>query len=197
MTPPTDTATPTRKRWRWVAVLVFVALLWGFVELSGLREQISLKAVREGFEQHRLLGFLAFIALFALANLAHVPGAFFLGAAVLALGPLWGALTTYAAAVMGCTLTFVVVRGLGADALRDLNHGFVGRVFARLDSHPLQSVVLLRLVFQSAPTLNYALALSGVRLRNYVAGTLLGLPLPIAVMTLLFDTLAGWLGWVG
>jgi uncharacterized membrane protein YdjX (TVP38/TMEM64 family) len=190
-----DTAAPSRRRWRWVAVLAFSALLWGFVEISGLREQISLKAVREGFEQHRAWGFLAFMALFALANLAHVPGAFFLAAAVLALGPLWGALTTYAAACAGCTLTFVVVRALGADALREFNGRFARRLFARLDGHPVQSVVLLRLIFQSAPALNYALALSGVLLRNFVAGTLLGLPLPIAAMTLLFDTLAGWFGW--
>jgi len=193
--PDTATATPARKRWRWVAVLAFAALLWGFIEISGLREQISLKAVRDGFEQHRLWGFVAFMALFALANLAHVPGAFFLAAAVLALGPLWGALTTYAAACMGCTLTFVIVRGLGADALREFNGRLAWRLFARLDGHPVQSVVLLRLIFQSAPTLNYALALSGVRLRDFLIGTLLGLPLPIAAMTLLFDTLAGWFGW--
>jgi uncharacterized membrane protein YdjX (TVP38/TMEM64 family) len=40
------------------------------------------------------------------------------------------------------------------------------------------------------PALNYALALSGVRFRTYLLGTLLGLPLPIALYCLFFDYLA-------
>jgi uncharacterized membrane protein YdjX (TVP38/TMEM64 family) len=191
----TDTPAPAHQRWRWLAVLLFVAGLWSLVELTGLRQQISLQAVREGFAQHRLWGFAAFTAMFVLANLVHIPGGFFLAAAVLALGPVWGALTTYVAACIACTVTFVVVRALGADALRELDNRLARRLFASLDAHPVRSVVMLRTVFHSVPALNYTLALSGVRLRDYVVGTLLGLPLPILVITLLFDTLAVWLGW--
>lgn len=178
-------------------MLLFVALLWAVVEASGLRGELGLDAVRQRFAEHRLGGFAVFTGLFVLANLVHVPGGFFLAAAVLALGPLWGALTTYAAACISCTVTFVVVRALGADALRALDHPLARRLFARLDAQPVRSVVLLRLVFHSVPALNYGLALSGVTLRHYVVGTLIGLPLPIAVVTLLFDTLASWFGWVG
>ncbi len=194
---PTETATPapTRQHWRWLAILVFVAGLWALVEVTGLRQQISLQAVHDGFARHRLWGLLAFTALFTLANLAHIPGAFFLAAAVFALGPVWGALTTYVAACISCAVTFAVVRALGADALRALDNRLSRRLLARLDAHPVRSVVLLRTVFQTAPTLNYALALSGVKLRDYMIGTLLGLPLPILAMTALFDTLAVWMGW--
>ena len=194
---PTHTATPSSapRRWRWLAVLVFVALGWAFIEVSGLRDHISLRAVREGFEQHRVWGLLAFAALFALANLAHIPGGFFLAAAVLALGAGWGALLTYVAACMSCMLTFVIVRALGSDALRELKGALARRLFVRLDAHPLRSVVLLRLVFHSLPALNYALALSGVPWRHYLLGTLLGLPLPILVITVLLDTVAAWAGW--
>jgi uncharacterized membrane protein YdjX (TVP38/TMEM64 family) len=195
--PPETTApAPARQGWRWLAVLVFVAGLWALVEVTGLRQHLSLQAVREGFAQHRLWGLAAFTALFVLANLVHIPGGFFLAAAVLALGPMWGALTTYVAACIACTVTFVVVRALGADALRELDNALARRLFARLDAHPVRSVVLLRTVFHSVPALNYTLALSGVKLRDYVIGTMLGLPLPILVVTALFDTLAVWMGWV-
>jgi uncharacterized membrane protein YdjX (TVP38/TMEM64 family) len=46
------------------------------------------------------------------------------------------------------------------------------------------------MLFQTLPALNVALALSGVRLRTYLVGTLLGLPLPIALYCLFFDSLA-------
>ena len=45
-------------------------------------------------------------------------------------------------------------------------------------------------MFQTVPALNYTLALSGVPFRAYLIGTLLGLPLPIALYCLFFDYLA-------
>jgi len=196
LTSPTAVAlNPARKRWRWVAVLVFAVLLLWLVQASGLRDHLGLQALRDGFSQHRLWGFALFTGMFVLANLMHVPGGFFLAAAVLALGPLWGGLTTYVAACTSCLVTFLVIRALGADALREIKGRLARRLFARLDAHPLRSIVLLRLVFHSVPALNYTLALSGVKLRDYALGTVLGLPVPIGVSTLLFDTLAGWFGW--
>jgi uncharacterized membrane protein YdjX (TVP38/TMEM64 family) len=49
---------------------------------------------------------------------------------------------------------------------------------------------LLRILFQTVPALNYALALSGIRFRQYLTGTLLGLPLPIALYCVFFEYLA-------
>ncbi len=200
MTPPApaepEPRAPHRRRlrlWRWLAVLGFVGLMWGLLQISGLREHLSLEAARRAFAEHWLWGFATFTGLFVLANLVHIPGGFFLLAAVLTLGPVWGALSTYVAACIACSVTFVVVRLLGADALRGLDNRLARRLFAQLDRHPLRSVVLLRLVFHSVPALNYALALSGVRLRHYVMGTLLGLPLPILVVTTLLHTLASGL----
>jgi uncharacterized membrane protein YdjX (TVP38/TMEM64 family) len=46
------------------------------------------------------------------------------------------------------------------------------------------------MLFQTVPALNYTLAVSGVRFRAYLAGTLLGLPLPILLYCLFFDYLA-------
>jgi uncharacterized membrane protein YdjX (TVP38/TMEM64 family) len=61
---------------------------------------------------------------------------------------------------------------------------------SRLDAHPVQSIALSRIVFQTLPALNYGLAMSGVKLRDYMLGTLLGLPLPIALYCIFFDFLA-------
>ena len=57
----------------------------------------------------------------------------------------------------------------------------------------MSSVALLRTLFQTAPALNYALAMSGIELRRYVMGTLIGLPLPIALYCIFFDMLAAQL----
>jgi uncharacterized membrane protein YdjX (TVP38/TMEM64 family) len=184
----------TRHRRLWVVVAGLV-LLWAVFRLSGLSASLNLQMVHDSFERHRLEGTLVFIALFAAGNLIHVPGWVFLAGAVAALGQFWGGLVTYLAAVVSCMLTFWVIRLVGADALRELEGRLAQRLFARLDGHPVQSVLVLRLLFQTAPALNYALAMSGVRLRGYLIGTVLGLPLPIAIYCVFFESLARWLGW--
>lgn len=60
----------------------------------------------------------------------------------------------------------------------------------RLTAVVLFLLLLMRMLFQTVPALNYALAMSGVRFRAYLVGTLLGLPNPIAVYCVFFDYLA-------
>ena len=81
-------------------------------------------------------------------------------------------------------------RLVGGDALRQLKSKTAVRILGQLDARPIRSVVLLRVLFQTVPALNYALALSGIRFRQYFTGTLLGLPLPIILYCLFFDYLA-------
>jgi len=180
---------------RLLIVVALLALAWALFRFTGLAERVSPQMLHDAFERHKLSGLLLFTALFSLGNLVQLPGWIFLTAAVAALGQWWGGLATYVAASVSCVVTFLAIRRLGADALREFRGRWATRLFARLDAHPVQSVLLLRLMFQTLPALNVALALSGVRLRSYLAGTLLGLPLPIALYCVFFYTLARWLHW--
>lgn len=160
------------------------------VQFSGLRDNFNLTYLHQKFLDNELTGLLIFVALFALGNLIQIPGVIFLAAAVLALGEVWGGIATYIAAVLSCVFTFWLIRLLGGDALREINGKWPQRLLAGLDAHPIKSVALLRVLLQTVPALNYALALSGVKFRNYLTGTLIGLPLPIALYCIFFDYLA-------
>ena len=175
---------------RLIAVILFLALLWPVFEFSGLRGHFNLAFLQQQIEQNRITGLLIFAALFCLANLIQIPGWIFLIAAVLTMGNLWGGLATYVAASMSCVVTFLLIRLAGGDALRQLKSKIAIRLFDQLDAHPVKSVFLLRVLFQTMPALNYALAMSGIQFRKYLTGTLLGLPLPIAVYCVFFDYLA-------
>ncbi len=176
--------------WRLIAVALFLGILFATFELSGLRAHFNLQFLHERFLEHKLGGLLIFVLLFALGNLIQIPGWIFLAAAVLALGRGWGGVVTYVAASAACALTFLSIRLLGGDALRQLPGRFARRLLAQLDAHPMRNMILLRIVFQTVPALNYTLALSGVGFRDYLIATLLGLPLPIALYCLFFDFLA-------
>jgi uncharacterized membrane protein YdjX (TVP38/TMEM64 family) len=175
---------------RLLAVALFLGVLFASFELSGLRDHFSLQFLQERFLENKRSGLLIFVALFALGNLIQIPGWIFLAAAVLALGRVWGGAVTYLAACVSCALTFLSIRLLGGDALRQLNSRIATRLLAQLDARPIGSMVVLRVLFQTVPALNYALAMSGVRFREYMIATLLGLPLPIALYCLFFDFLA-------
>jgi uncharacterized membrane protein YdjX (TVP38/TMEM64 family) len=188
------TSRPGRHPWRRLLIVgLFIGVLFAVFELSGLRGHLSLDYLHRQIEANRLLGLLLFVLLFSLGNLIQVPGWIFLAAAVLALGKLWGGVATYVAASLSCICTFLLIRLLGGDALRELDQPLAVRILARLDRQPVRAVALLRILFQTLPALNYALALSGVRFRNYLAGTMIGLPVPIAIYCLVFDSLAHYL----
>ena len=182
-----------KKYHRLFAVVLFLALLFAVFELSGLRAHFNLEFLRQQIIAHQFEGLLIFILLFSLGNLIQIPGWIFLAAAVLALGRAHGGLATYVAAMVSCVITFFVIRYVGRDALRQLDSPLTSRMLRHLDDRPLRSVVLARILFQTAPPLNYALAMSGVRFREYFLATLLGLPLPIFLYCVFFDYLEQWL----
>ena len=175
---------------RLIAVALFLVLLFGIFELSGLRAHFNLGFLQQIIRNHLASGLVIFVLVFALGNLVQIPGWVFLAAAVLTLGQVWGGVVTYIAACISCIVTFVTIRFVGGDALRQLDSKMAVRLLSRLDAHPVKSILLLRMLFQTVPALNYTLAMSGVRFRAYLLGTLLGLPLPIALYCVFFDALA-------
>ncbi len=175
---------------RLLAVVLFLALLFAIFDLSGLRDHFNLKFLQQIMLENRISGLVIFVLLFSLGNLIQIPGWIFLAAAVLTMGPILGGMVTYVAACLSCAATFFTIRLVGGDALRQLHSAVAARLLRQLDARPIRIVLLLRVIFQTVPALNYTLALSGVRFRAYLIGTLLGLPLPIALYCLFFDYLA-------
>lgn len=170
-------------------MLAFILLLVWLAQITGLRSQLTILNLQQQLHAHLLTGLALFVLLFCMGNLLHLPGWIFLAAAVYAFGRLDGGALTYVAACVSCTFTFVAIRLIGGNVTTIVTNRWALRLLAQLKAHPVRNVTLLRTVFQTLPTLNYALALTDLRLRHYVIGTLLGLPLPIAVYCLFFDSL--------
>lgn len=178
-----------QKYQRLLAVLLFLLVLFAVFKLTGLKDHFSLTFIQQEILDNKTSGLLIFVVLFSLGNLIQIPGWVFLAAAVLALGRSMGGVATYVAASISCVVTFITIRFVGGDALRQLDNKIAVRLLRHLDDRPIRSIVLLRILFQTVPALNYALAMSGVKFCNYLIGTLFGLPLPILLYCLFFDYL--------
>jgi uncharacterized membrane protein YdjX (TVP38/TMEM64 family) len=173
-----------------LAVCLFLALLLAVFQLSGLREHLNLHFLQQKINENKITGLLIFIIIFSLGNLIQIPGWVFLAAAVLTLGKTWGAAATYVAATISCINTFVIIRLIGGNALRQIKNALAIKLLDKLDAHPILTVILLRSLFQTVPALNYTLAVSGIKFREYLIGTLLGLILPITLYCVFFEYLA-------
>ncbi len=170
-----------------LSILAFFAFLYLVVEGTGLREHLSPSFVKTLFIQYPVWGILIFCAVFTIGNLLYVPGWIFLVGAVFALGKEWGGGATLMAAMCSSVISYYLIRAVGGSALRNFNHRWADKIFAHLDERPILSVAVLRLIFQTLPAVNYALALADVRFRHYFLGTLMGLPLPIFLYCYFFD----------
>ncbi len=174
-------------------IVAFFIALYLMMEISGLRPHIAPEAIKEIFLRHTVLGVVLFCLAYSVGNLVYVPGWIFLVGAVLALGKEWGGMASFLAALCSASISFFLIRSVGGTALRSLNNKWADRIFSHLDQRPILSIALLRLLFQTLPAINYALALTDLRFRHYMIGTLIGLPLPIFLYCYFFETIFQYL----
>ncbi|MCA9614849.1 MAG: TVP38/TMEM64 family protein [Sandaracinus sp.] len=182
-----DPGAAPRKLWRFAALVGLIVGSIVLAKVTGVTEQLTPDRIRGFMEGAGVLGFLIFLGVFAVGELVHVPGVFFVAAAILAYGRGLGGVAAYAGAVLSVIVSFAVVRGVGGQVLAEVRRPWVRKILDGLERRPVRVVALLRLILWMAPPLNYALAMSAVRFRDYVVGSALGLILPIAAAALFFD----------
>jgi phospholipase D1/2 len=150
-----------------------IAALW----FSPLRAQMTRENVIGAVAHLRGLWYapLVLILLYAVGCIFAIPASFF----ILAAGAIWGWKLggTYAmiGGVLGATLSFLVARFIGEGLLEKF--GSMGQKVKKQVAHAgFKSLLILRLipVFPFA-VLNYGSGVAGVRLRDFVLATTLGL----------------------
>jgi uncharacterized membrane protein YdjX (TVP38/TMEM64 family) len=185
----TDVDPPLVRWWR-LALLATLGVGFFVVgRVTGLNASLSTERIRALTADAGLWGPIAFVLIFCVGELVHVPGVVFLAAAVVAYGRVGGGMLAFLGAVGAGSVSFIVVRTIGGTPLAAMRSSLARRIFSQLDGHPVRTIFLLRQLLWMAPPLNYALALSNVRFRSYLLGTALGLLAPITGLVLLSDQL--------
>lgn len=201
---PTDSPPPRARTRTWLRLGLLAVLIGGLLLAGHVFE------VDQHFTSERLQQLVrdagpwalpAYLGVFTLGELVHIPGFVFVAVACALFGWLAAYGLALAGAVVSASLSFFIVRGVAGKALDEVGSGWLRRVLDRVDERPITTVVVLRLIFWMAPALNYALALTGIRFRDYVAGTLLGLAVPVLGIVAFFEWLfeqdlaALWAAW--
>ncbi len=154
-----------------LAVVLIAALV--LVQLGG---GLSQQGVTETVDAAGIWAPLVYVALYAVLTVALVPGSVFTAAGRLLFGVVAATGLTLVGATAGATVAFVLARRLGREQVERLAGRRLGRLDAWLERRGLLAVLYLRLipVFPFNVT-NYVVGVTGVRLRDYVVGTAIGM----------------------
>jgi len=187
--PPPVPPRPAARLWRIGLVAALLVALWVTGKLTGIADHLSVEWIRATTAEAGPWGWAAYIGVFTGGLMIAIPGLVFHAAAILAYGRITGAILAYVGAVVAVTVKFVVVRAIGGQSLQAIRRPWVQRLLGRLDRHPILIVGALRVIFFTGPWLNYVFALSPIRFRDHFIGSVLGMIIPILVMTTFFDWL--------
>jgi uncharacterized membrane protein YdjX (TVP38/TMEM64 family) len=181
----------TRRSTLKIAVAAVFVVLFIAVWLSPLRQQLTIENVRTFVEHLRGLwyGPIVFILAFAVGCVFAVPASVFCLAAGLIWGWVGGAAYSVVGGTLGAVASFYVGRYLGEGFLA--RFGRVGRMVAQQVDHAgFGSMLALRFI-PGIPfaVLNYGAGVAGVRFRDFLWSTILGIIPPMLVFAYCADAL--------
>jgi uncharacterized membrane protein YdjX (TVP38/TMEM64 family) len=161
-----------------------LALFWvfdGFTSIDALQARIaSLGAFAP----------IGFVLLYAITNIALIPGGFFDVAGGALFGPIWGTVLNLAGATLGAAVSFLIARYVAGDWVERRAGARVQRVVRSVEADGWQFVAFLRLVpVFPYPVANYLLGLTRIPFHHYMLAT---------VVFMLPSTIAyTWIGHAG
>jgi uncharacterized membrane protein YdjX (TVP38/TMEM64 family) len=179
-----------RALFRIAALVLLVAVVAG-AWFSPLREQLTRENVRAFVEHLRGLwyGPIAFILVFAAGCILALPASVFVIAAGFIFGWVPGALYSIVGGLLGAVASFYLARFIGEGFLD--RFGRVGRIVAKQMDHAGFRYLLILRYIPGIPfaVLNYGAGVAGVRIRDFIPATLLGVIPPMFVFAYCADSL--------
>lgn len=129
---------------------------------------------------------IVFVLVQAVVTVAPVPRTMFTVAAGVLFGSVVGILIAMLGASLAALMAFLLVRTVGGELVeRHAHHPAAAWVRHRVNRDGLLAMISLRLIPMPFSVVNYASALSGIRLAPYLLGTVLGiLPGTVSVVVL-------------
>jgi uncharacterized membrane protein YdjX (TVP38/TMEM64 family) len=101
---------------------------------------------------------------------------------VLTYGWSWGIVLAYSGAVGNALINFWVARFLGGQSLSEIENKRLQQALSRIETHPIQTVCWLRVFMLLSPLINYALALTPIKSRQFLVANSIAMIFPMMVI---------------
>lgn len=157
-----------------IGIAAAIAGLFAWVYVSGAYQEFDPAALRDWIRAAGPWGGLLFIVSYSLLQPFGVNGLVFLLSAPLIWGATEAFFLNWAGTVGSGLFSFAGARFFVRDWLQARLPARVRRFDERLQSHGFRTVLLLRLVFYTTPSVQWALGVSRVRFAPFLAASILG-----------------------
>ena len=176
-----------------IAIAAVVASIIAWVYASGAYEEFDPATMRVWFRDAGVWGGVFFIAAYSCFQPFGVNGLVFLLSAPLIWSPTDAFLLNWAGTVGTGLFSFSGARFVARDWIQKRLPQRIRRFDERLHTHGFRTVLILRLVFYTTPTVQWTLGVSRVSFVPFLVGTVLGVA-PFTLMTTLIGVrVAAWL----
>lgn len=156
---------------------------------SGLASELTAENVRVAVGNAGALGMLVYLAIFIAGQLLHLPGLIFIGGGAIAWGAGLGGAAALVAGTVAVSVNFLFVRTVGGQPMGELKNRYARWVLDLVERRPLTAVLLVRSIFFTSPAMTAALALSPVRFRDHLVGSLVGMAPAVLLSAWFIDRL--------
>ena len=173
-----------------IAAVLGLAAIWRWTPAG---EWIDIGYAIEAAEwiRHQPLTPLLVLAAHVVGGLVAFPVTLMIIATVIVFGPWWGIGYALIGATLSALTTFGAGRLLGRDAVQRLSGSLLNRISRALRKSGLMMVITLRIVPVAPFTIiNITAGVSGIRLRDFALGTVVGLLPGVVAISLLADRIA-------
>lgn len=164
-----------------VKAFLFALLLAGLLlllRLTELRQLLTEENLQQTVKRFGILAPIAYMALYALSTVLALPGTIMTVSGGFLFGKWFGTLWAVLGATLGACCTFAIARTLGRDfvAARLAGRQWFQVLDRGIAEAGFSFMLFVRVVPIVPPTgINFGSGLTGIRFRDYVLGTLIGL----------------------
>jgi uncharacterized membrane protein YdjX (TVP38/TMEM64 family) len=169
-----------RKLTTWLKLAVLVAFLAAAVYYFRFAEsgrEVSPEFVLSRIESHGpITARMIYVAVYIVGTVALLPGTVLSFAGAVLFGPYEGTLYTWVGATIGATLAYLMARLLGREFVERLFAGRFAAFDQRIRDHGFTGLLIIRLLpLFPFNAINFGCGLTGIRLRDYVLATAIGI----------------------
>jgi uncharacterized membrane protein YdjX (TVP38/TMEM64 family) len=169
-----------RKLTTWLKLALLVAFLAAAVYYFRFTEQgraVTPEFVLDNIESHGpVTARLIYIAVYIVGTVALLPGTALSFAGAVLFGPYEGTLYTWIGATIGATLASLLARVLGRDFVERRFGGRFASFDQRIREHGFTGLLIIRLLpLFPFNAVNFGCGLTGIRLRDYILATAIGI----------------------
>ncbi len=143
---------------------------------SGVSKYFGLEYLTQTIQNTGSFGLVIFTVVYIIGTLMNVPGMIFLFILFLVYDDVTGLAVGYISTLLSMIAHFKFTRMIAGEPLGEIKQPFIKKQLDNLLEKPLRTVIVLRLILFISPPVNYALALSPVRNKHFLLGSMIAMP---------------------